>query len=242
LDIHRLFPFHYHRDTSYESVIDAQVNKLGNVLFEYLLIFSLTASIFVFLWQCSYCHIVMFHQLLLFINAMFWLHTAVLRYTYIISHVAIFFSLSASSRKKHQLKRRRFNEATYVYDIVTCLLRNATLIRGCCFDTSFYWTFHLAELQLFMYRFITHKPVTCLLVLNCSCRCNCLDCVLGAVPSELSVSHPLKKFLCLLGREHLLQPFNSLSFDKTAGSIYVTAETPLLKFSVVTVYYLRVAA
>jgi hypothetical protein len=25
-----------------------------------------------------------------------------------------------------------------------------------------------------LYKFITHKPVSCLLVLNCSCRCNCL--------------------------------------------------------------------
>jgi hypothetical protein len=32
---------------------------------------------------------------------------------------------------------------------VTCFLSNATVIRGCWFDPSFYWTFHLAELQLF---------------------------------------------------------------------------------------------
>jgi hypothetical protein len=34
-------------------------------------------------------------------------------------------------------------------DIVTYMLGNATVIRGCWFDTSFYLTFHLAALQLF---------------------------------------------------------------------------------------------
>jgi hypothetical protein len=33
--------------------------------------------------------------------------------------------------------------------IVACFLGNATVTRGRWFDTSFYWTFHLAELQLF---------------------------------------------------------------------------------------------
>lgn len=87
MDVHHLFPFYYHRDTSYESVIDAQVNKLGNILFEYLLIFSLIDAIFMFQWQCGYCHIVMPRQPLLFT-----------RLSSDVSYVVICFTLSEEQR------------------------------------------------------------------------------------------------------------------------------------------------
>jgi hypothetical protein len=48
------------------------------------------------------------------------------------------------------------------YNIFMCCLGNTTVIRGFRFDTSFYWTFHLAELQLFtvqIYNTSTRRPV-----------------------------------------------------------------------------------
>jgi hypothetical protein len=52
-----------------------------------------------------------------------------------------------------------------VVNILSRLLDNATVIRGCWFDT-FTWLSYSYSL----YKFIVHKQVTCLPALNCSCR------------------------------------------------------------------------
>jgi hypothetical protein len=118
--------------------------------------------------------------------------------------------------------------------IVTCTLVNATVIRG--FRISHFvlldlslgraTIIHCTNLQHINERFVFWFGITSFLLL---CNCNWLL----AVSSELSqtlVSRPLKRVLCRLGREHLLESFNFLYFETTAASGFVTAETPLLSF------------
>jgi hypothetical protein len=80
------------------------------------------------------------------------------------------------------------------------------------------WHFVLLDLSLLsysysLYELITQEPVTCFLVLNCSCRCNCLcNWLFRTVPldcrserSQTLVTHPLKRVFCRLSREYLLE-------------------------------------
>jgi hypothetical protein len=91
-----------------------------------------------------------------------------------------------------------------------------------------------------LYRFITHKPETCVLVLNCSGLCNGS----GTVTSELtlfwtgtepSLSNYLDSMICPLKR--VLCGLDTFYFDTTAASVFVTGETtPKVFIPVVTVY------
>jgi hypothetical protein len=63
------------------------------------------------------------------------------------------FSLKPSTGLYHETDESNVYLSKICINIVTCMLGNATVIHGRWFDTSYYWTFHLAELQLFTLQF-----------------------------------------------------------------------------------------
>jgi hypothetical protein len=124
-----------------------------------------------------------------------------------------------------------------------------------------FWAFPWPSYNYSLYKFITPKPVICILVLNCSANCsgtvtsgltlfwlelNCLCAELelqNSLSTELCYGLSLLWTVSLLLRETLADWIQNTYLDTTTASLFVTGETTVKVFIlVVTVYYLRVAA